>query len=339
MVATDPILLNNWHAVALVEDCQPGKIVKARLLGEDLVIWRPEEPHSPIQVWQDYCPHRGARLSLGKACSHTLVCPYHGWEYDSAGICVHIPAHPQLKPPAAARIKTYHCRERYGLVWVCLGKPSGEVPDYPEWEDPGYQGFCCGPLPCNTSPFRVLENLIDVSHFPFVHDGFFGDRLQPQVADYEVEADTDGITIRNMSIWIPSKDSTSKGQLALFYKEMRHPLVLYTSTPTVGESSAPRMATLDIATPIEEEKCVFWVLYAYNPSLVKKGHELNSNMMDKVLRQDIPVVESQRPKRLPLLTRGKADTQWPEELHVPCDRASVAYRRWLKQLGVTYGVC
>ena len=48
-----------------------------------------------------------------------------------------------------------------------------------------------------------------------------------------------------------------------------------------------------------------------------------------ILGQDLPVVESQRPKRLPLDELA--------EISVPADRTSVHYRRWLRSLGVTYG--
>jgi hypothetical protein len=46
--------------------------------------------------------------------------------------------------------------------------------------------------------------------------------------------------------------------------------------------------------------------------------------------QDRPVLESQRPRRLPL-TGG--------EVHSAADRSAAAYRRYLKGLGITFGVC
>ena len=50
---------------------------------------------------------------------------------------------------------------------------------------------------------------------------------------------------------------------------------------------------------------------------------------DIVTGEDIPVVESQRPELLPL------DLQ--EELHLRSDRTAIAYRKYLKQMGVTFG--
>jgi phenylpropionate dioxygenase-like ring-hydroxylating dioxygenase large terminal subunit len=50
---------------------------------------------------------------------------------------------------------------------------------------------------------------------------------------------------------------------------------------------------------------------------------------DRVTAQDIPIVESQRPELLPL--------DLPAELHLRSDRTAIAYRQWLRQLGLTFG--
>jgi phenylpropionate dioxygenase-like ring-hydroxylating dioxygenase large terminal subunit len=51
--------------------------------------------------------------------------------------------------------------------------------------------------------------------------------------------------------------------------------------------------------------------------------------IDEIVHQDIPIVESQRPELLPLDRRA--------ELHVRADRTAVAYRRWLSDLGLSFG--
>jgi phenylpropionate dioxygenase-like ring-hydroxylating dioxygenase large terminal subunit len=70
---------------------------------------------------------------------------------------------------------------------------------------------------------------------------------------------------------------------------------------------------------------------------------LESKMLteyDETIEEDIRILHAQQPARLPLLTPKQINTQWlPQEIHVPSDKCTVAYRRWLKELGVTYGVC
>ena len=48
-----------------------------------------------------------------------------------------------------------------------------------------------------------------------------------------------------------------------------------------------------------------------------------------IFEQDIPIVESQLPKRLPLDLRA--------EVHQPADAGSLAYRKWLIERGTVYG--
>jgi len=172
-MADDPTLLNDWHPVVLSQDIQQGIVKPSRLLGEDLVLWRHNDQ---IFAWQDLCPHRGARLSLGWVEENALVCPYHGLAFDSAGQCIHIPAQPDLKASTRACVRTYQTQERYGLVWVSLGNPTQDIASFPEWEEPSYRPILCGPYHFQSSGFRAIENFLDVAHFPFVHGEFLGDR-------------------------------------------------------------------------------------------------------------------------------------------------------------------
>ena len=59
----DPVLVNDWHPVASVDQLAGGGPLGARLLGEDIVLWRSGADH---HAWRDLCVHRGTRLSLGK---------------------------------------------------------------------------------------------------------------------------------------------------------------------------------------------------------------------------------------------------------------------------------
>ena len=51
---------------------------------------------------------------------------------------------------------------------------------------------------------------------------------------------------------------------------------------------------------------------------------------DRIFLQDKPILEDQMPKRLPL-DHGM-------EMPVRCDRLSLAYRAYLRELGIEYGV-
>ena len=49
-----------------------------------------------------------------------------------------------------------------------------------------------------------------------------------------------------------------------------------------------------------------------------------------IFSQDKPILENQVPKRLPLSPS--------KETPIRADKSSIAYRRWLQSMGVTYGV-
>jgi phenylpropionate dioxygenase-like ring-hydroxylating dioxygenase large terminal subunit len=56
----------------------------------ELVLWRDTE--GTVHAWEDFCVHRGVRLSLGHVTDDTVVCAYHAWNYDGTGRCTLIPA-------------------------------------------------------------------------------------------------------------------------------------------------------------------------------------------------------------------------------------------------------
>jgi len=116
---------SRWYAVVRSEDVISEEVAPVRLLDRDLALWRSAD--AQLNVWEDRCPHRGTRLTLGTNTGGELVCRYHGWRFASgSGRCTLVPAHPTQKPPQNAVARSYPCIERYGLVWVSLGEAIEE---------------------------------------------------------------------------------------------------------------------------------------------------------------------------------------------------------------------
>lgn len=217
----DPVLCNDWHIVAYAPDLPAGKPLAVRLLDEEIVLWR---VNGRIHAWRDLCAHRGTKLSLGRIEKQTLICPYHGWVYNEEGRCIRFPAHPKQKPPATARATVYQVQERYNWVWVCPGRPTCEIPDFPQWGQPGFQIVHCGPYTMQASGPRAIENFLDVTHFPFVHQGLLGDPAHAEIADYEVEITAHGVTARDISVWQPDPDGTGQGGYETYTYNVLRPL-------------------------------------------------------------------------------------------------------------------
>jgi len=317
----DPLLINDWHVVARSSQLKLGEVRSARLLDCDVVLWRSSEG---LHAWQDLCLHRGAKLSGGHTENDCLVCPYHGWQYNSSGQCVRIPAHPSQPPPARARTKTFHIREKYDFVWVCLGTPQNDIPVFPEWDDASFRKVFAGPYVFKAHGPRVIENFLDVGHFPFVHAGFLGDPAHTEIGDYEVETTATGIIARDIAVWQPDPDGTGKAAQVKYTYEVLRPLSAY----FVKAHGKQRFSMIDIVTPVAERESLAWGIMALNYASDVSEESLQK-FQDVVSGQDIPIVESQRPELLPL------DLQ--AELHLRSDRTAIAYRQWLKKLGLKYG--
>ena len=105
-----------WYAVAIAGGLEPGTSAGTRLFEKEIVIWR--DSAGAAHAWEDRCPHRGMRLSFGFVRGDHIACLYHGWQYDSAGQCRYIPAHPNLAVPDTIRAGTYPSAEAGGLLWI-----------------------------------------------------------------------------------------------------------------------------------------------------------------------------------------------------------------------------
>lgn len=317
----DPVLLNDWHAVLPLSqlEAQNG-LAGARLLGEDIVIWRAGEQ---IRAWKDLCLHRGTRLSLGEVLpDQTLQCPYHGWTYDESGACVRIPAHPEQTPPTKARAFSYHAAVAYDFVWVCLGEPAHDIPEFEEWDDSAYRKILCGAYEFQAAGPRMVENFLDVAHFPFVHENILGTQQRPEIPDYQVVADENGITASDIRIFQPNPDGSHIPNWVAYTYKVYRPLVAY-----FRKEAAEKFAILLMVTPIEEVRSLMWMWMVMTQA--DSTDDSLRAFQDEIAMQDLPIVESQRPELLPL------DLQ--AELHLRSDKTAIAYRRWLNELGLSFG--
>ena len=108
-----------WFPVARSAELAPRHVAQAQLLGREIALWRSDS--GAVNAWENRCPHRGVRLSIGYNMGNELRCQYHGWRFAAgSGQCTLIPAHPTQKPASGIRVGVYGVVERYHLVWVNL---------------------------------------------------------------------------------------------------------------------------------------------------------------------------------------------------------------------------
>jgi phenylpropionate dioxygenase-like ring-hydroxylating dioxygenase large terminal subunit len=314
-----------WHPVAACDELTARNPLPVRLLGQDLVLWR--HPDGTVHAFADQCPHRGARLSLGRVHEGRLECPYHGWRFEAGGRCVEVPAVPGFVPPAHHAVAAHAVAEAAGLVWVRLA-PGAERPPVVEGEDdPRLRKLTVGPYDVASSAPRIVENFLDMSHFGFVHEGWLGDRAHAAQAGYQVEATPDGLLATGCRAWQPQSNrlATEGTEVAYTYAVKAPYTAALTKLPQAQDGY--RDVIHLFVCPVEPESSRVWFRLAVT-DFDSTDDELRA-FQHTIFTQDQPVLESQRPRCLPL-TGG--------ELHSAADRLSTAYRRYLREQGITFGV-
>jgi phenylpropionate dioxygenase-like ring-hydroxylating dioxygenase large terminal subunit len=219
-------------------------------------------------------------------------------------------------------------RLRYGFLWTSLGQPAGDIVAIPEADEADRHLVTGGSIAVGVSGLRVVENFLDMGHFPFVHTGWLGVEPHTEVVPYRVETTDNGeILATECRFYQPvaSPTATTGFVVDYVYKVVRpYTVCLFKSNPTQPH----RLDVIYLfVQPVDEERCVAHPFLAY----LRDGIDAATIrwFMQLIFAQDKPILENQLPKRLPLDPRA--------ETPIRADASSIHYRRWLRERGVTYG--
>lgn len=165
-------LARHWYVVCRSRDLGHSPIART-VLGVPVVLFR-ERTGTPAALL-DRCPHRNVPLSLGRTTdAGRLECSYHGWQFDGAGVCRHVPGLTS-DDGAPCRVPACAARERDGFVWMFAAPdvaPTSEPPALPQATAAGYTTVV-RELVMDGSLHAVVENALDVPHTAFLHRGLF----------------------------------------------------------------------------------------------------------------------------------------------------------------------
>ena len=123
----------------------------------------------------DRCPHRNVPLSMGSVEQGLLQCGYHGWRFDQAGTCRHVPALCATGSASGRAATAFGCREQDGFIWVwpdAVAPPEGEPHRFEYADAPGYTTVR-EHVVAQASLHATAENALDVPHTAFLHAGLF----------------------------------------------------------------------------------------------------------------------------------------------------------------------
>lgn len=177
---------NAWYVACASEEVD-AKLLGRRVCGEDVVIFRNEEG-DPVSL-EDFCPHRGLPLSMGVLAEGTLVCGYHGLRMGPHGKVVSMPNQQVDSFPC---IRPFPTVERHGHVWLWPGNPEladpEDVPAY-EWSNNPHWAYGGGLYHVHCDYRLMIDNLMDLSHEPYVHADSIG---QEEIDDAAVDTQVMG---------------------------------------------------------------------------------------------------------------------------------------------------
>lgn len=168
---------NTWY-VACTSDEVQDKPLGRTVCGESIVFFRDE--NQLIAAVENFCPHRGAPLSLGFLKNGHLVCGYHGLVMGKDGECIEMPGQ---RVNGFPHIKSFPVEEKHGFIWIWTGDASladtGTIPElhwanHPDW---AYGG---GLYHINCDYRLMIDNLMDLTHETYVHASSIG---QPEIEE------------------------------------------------------------------------------------------------------------------------------------------------------------
>ncbi|SNT23541.1 vanillate O-demethylase monooxygenase subunit [Noviherbaspirillum humi] len=177
---------NAWY-VACTPDEIEGKPLGRQICGEKMVFYR--GPGGKVAALEDFCPHRGAPLSLGFVRDEQLVCGYHGLEMGCDGKTISMPLQRVRGFPC---IKSFPVIERYGFIWVWPGEKEKADPaklHHLAWAESPDWAYGGGLYHIKCDYRLMVDNLMDLTHETYVHSTSIG---QKEIDEAPVITKTEG---------------------------------------------------------------------------------------------------------------------------------------------------
>lgn len=295
-----------WFAVAASDEIAKGEVAIRHYFDQDLVVFRTES--GTVSVFDPYCPHLGAHLGHGgRVEGERLRCPFHGWAFDSEGVCREISYAKRI--PESARATRWPTLERNGFVFVWRD-PSGaapwfELPEVAEASSPDWSTHQRFDWKIRAHGQELGENGVDPAHFRFVHGTLNVPNMQ---------ATEDG---PYRTAFQPVEMKTPRGDVKGGIEAHSFGMG-FSTTRFTGICE-----TLELATSTPVDATTTHVRYAFTQPRVN-GQDPKGGVAAAIIRdivkqtnEDIPIWENKVYRDRPILCEG--------------DGPIAQYRRWCQQ--------
>ncbi len=332
---------NAWYVA-----CTPAEIDEKPLgrsiCGERIVFYR--GPDGKPAALEDWCPHRGAPLSLGRVIEGKLVCGYHGLEMGNDGKTIAMPGQRVRGFPA---IRSFPVVERHGFVWVWPGDAAlaseAALPALPWASDPEWAYG--GGLYHIAADYRLMiDNLMDLTHETYVHATSIG---QPEIDETPCKTSVEGdsaVTSRFMNgiqappFWrmamrahgLPDDQLVDRWQICRFHPPSHVLIEVGVALAGHGGYEAPKdkkvySIVVDFITP--ETATSMWYFWGMARNFRADDRALTAQIREgqgKIFAEDLEMLERQQANL----------TQWPERrlLSLNIDTGGVQARKIIERI-------
>ncbi|WP_235511844.1 aromatic ring-hydroxylating oxygenase subunit alpha [Sphingomonas sp. Leaf23] len=164
---------NAWYVAATAAEITDKPLAR-QITGRRMVFFRPQS--GGVVALEDFCPHRGAPLSLGFVRGDTIVCGYHGLALNCKGRPDNMPGQQVDRFPSAHNFPVI---ERNGFVWVWPGDPAEASADklHPlPWAESADWAYGGGLFHIACDYRLMIDNLMDLTHETYVHASSIGQK-------------------------------------------------------------------------------------------------------------------------------------------------------------------
>jgi phenylpropionate dioxygenase-like ring-hydroxylating dioxygenase large terminal subunit len=292
----DGHLINNWYIACLASELS-SKPISRIIYDTRIVLFRSNNKIAVAML--DKCVHRHALLSEGNVEAGEIVCPYHGWKYDSSGNVTDVPS----EGPDAIKGKrcqqVFETMERDGVIWIWLGdKAEANKPtpwNFPHYIEKNWNHYYMV-TDFNNEVTNLAENFMDVPHTVFVHKGWFRNKSLTKVP-ITVQSENGGVLVTYHQ---------KKDQIGVLIKSLLNPKnedmvhtdhFVFPNVTCVNYSfgSNYKYVINSEITPVSDMKCRVYTYIAYQlPYIGKILKPFIQFYTRQVIMQDVWIMDVQK---------------------------------------------
>ena len=324
-----------WQPIGAAVDLESKWTKRVRLLGEDLVIFKDRQGR--LGLIAEQCPHRRASFAHGIPTENGIRCPYHGWEYNAQGKCIHQP-NEQDKCAFRDKVSTdaYPVQEMGGMLFAYLG-PQPQ-PLLPRWDGFVAQGTIriMGRTILPINWLQIMENSLDPVHTEWLH-GHHYEFLKEQ------EGVKVAISTRHLKIDFKEFEyGMTKHRLLEGHSEdgddwkVGHPIVFPNMLAVGNGDEKSRYYSFQMRVPVDDTHTMHLWFNAYVPP---QGVEVPKHLLEKVHTYEVPFTDDKGEfivdnvdgqDMMAWISQGAIADRSLENLGAT-DKGIVMYRRMLKR--------